>query len=198
MDVPLAPGPTRWGVRTLVHGFTISMLAIAIGAAAFAQSPGAQPKAGEPQQPQLNHSPWTKLCLRGAQAQLACFTGKDAQVESGQQAVAAVLIERAGGSRKLLRVILPLGMQLPRGTRVIIDQGEPRTAPYVICFSSGCISDYEASDELIENMKRSERLVVQAINGQGQGISLPLPLNDFGNAYDGPPSESKGFEELLK
>jgi len=47
---------------------------------------------------------------------------------------------------------------------------------------------------LIENMKRSDRLVVQAINGQGQGISLPLPLNDFATAYDGPPSESKGFE----
>ena len=37
-------------------------------------------------------------------------------------------------------------------------------------------------------MKRGQRLVVQAINGQGQGISLPLPLNDFGKAYDGPPS----------
>jgi invasion protein IalB len=199
VDVPLAPGPDRWSVRALLVGFATSMLAVAIDAAAFAQAPlGAQPKAGEPQQAQLSYSPWTKLCVRGPRAQLACFTGKDAQVESGLQAVAAVLIERAGETRKLLRVILPLGMRLPPGTRVLIDQSEPRNAPYVICFSSGCVSDYEANDELIENMKGSEQLVVQAINGQGQAISLTLPLNDFGKAYDSPPSDPKGFEELRK
>ena len=63
------------------------------------------------------------------------------------------------------------------------------SAPYIICLRTGCIAE-----ELIAKMKRGQRLVVQAINGQGQGISLPLPLNDFGKAYDGPPSDPKGFE----
>jgi hypothetical protein len=43
-------------------------------------------------------------------------------------------------------------------------------------------------------MKTGQRLVVQGINGQGMAISLALPLNDFGKAYDGPPSDPKGFE----
>lgn len=105
-----------------------------------------------------------------------------------------MLIERAGETRKLLLVILPLGMQLAPGTRVILDRVEPMNAPCIICFASGCISDYEASDELLENMKRSERLVVQAVNGQDQAISLTLPLKDFGKAYDSPPSDPKAFE----
>jgi len=57
----------------LVLGFTTLMIAIAIGATAFAQAPPVtQPKAAEPQQPELIYSPWTKLCFRGPQAQLAC------------------------------------------------------------------------------------------------------------------------------
>jgi invasion protein IalB len=112
----------------------------------------------------------------------------DAKVESGLQAVAAVLIEQEGETRKLFRVVLPLGMKLPPGTRIIIDQNQPRTAPYIICFANGCMVDYEANEELIGNMKKGQTLIVQAVNGQGQVISLRLPLNEFGKAYDGPPS----------
>ena len=74
-----------------------------------------------------------------------CFTGKDGRVETGQPVVAAVLIEPEGEPRKILRITLPLGMSLQQGTRAIIDQGQPMTAPYVICFINGCMADYEVS-----------------------------------------------------
>jgi invasion protein IalB len=86
------------------------------------------------------------------------------------------------------------GMRLPQGTRVIVDQGQPLTAPYILCLSDGCVADYEASRELIGNMKKGQGVAVQGINSQGQTISLPLPLNGFGKAYDGPPTEPKVFE----
>ena len=79
-----------------------------------------------------------------------CFTGKDARIESGMPVVAAVLIEPEGEPKKILRVTLPLGMQLVHGTRVIIDQSQPMTAPYVICFTNGCMADYEATADMID------------------------------------------------
>lgn len=153
-----------------------------------------------PEAPQLIFSPWTKFCLKGqeANAKQVCFTGKDGRVESGQPVVAAVLIEPDGEPRKILRVTLPLGMSLQPGTRVIIDQGQPMTGPYVICFNNGCMADYEASGELINNLKKGQGLVVQGINGAGQAISLVLPLNDFAKAYDGPPTDPKVFEAQQK
>ena len=39
---------------------------------------------------------------------------------------------------------------------------------------------------------------MQGINSQGQAISVLLPLNDFGKAYDGPPTEPKVFEAQQK
>jgi invasion protein IalB len=171
-----------------------------------APAPTAQqgPAPGQPQgqgdQVQLIYSPWTKFCLKGqdADAKQVCFTGKDARIESGMPVVAAVLIEPENDPKKILRVTLPLGMQLIHGTRVIVDQNQPMTAPYVICFTNGCMADYDATADMIAKMKTGQGLVVQAINSTGQPISLVLPLADFGKAYDGPPTDPKVFEEQQK
>ncbi len=164
-----------------------------------AQQTPAQGQGGD-QQVQLIYSPWTKFCLKGqdANAKQVCFTGKDARIEFGMPVVAAVLIEPEGEPKKILRVTLPLGMQLVHGTRVIIDQNQPMTAPYVICFTNGCMADYEANPDMIGKMKKGQGLVVQAINSTGQPISLVLPLTDFAKAYDGPPTDPKVFEEQQK
>ena len=166
------------------------------------QTPAPAPGGDQQQQVQLIYSPWTKFCLKGNQqdpnAKQVCFTGKDARIESGMPVVAAVLIEPEGDPKKLLRVTLPLGMQLVHGTRVIVDQNQPLTAPYVICFTNGCMADYEASPDLIGKLKKGQGLIVQAINSTGQPISLMLPLSDFAKAYDGPPTDPKVFEEQQK
>jgi invasion protein IalB len=169
-----------------------------------AGQPGDQAQGGQ-QQMQLIFSPWTKFCLKGAPGQApdpnakeVCFTGKDARVESGQPVAAAVIIEPQGLDKKLLRVTLPLGMQLAHGTRVIVDQNQPMTAPYVICFNNGCMADYEANADLIGKLKKGQGMVIQAINATGQPISLAMPLGDFAKAYDGPPTDPKVFEEQQK
>jgi len=106
-----------------------------------------------------------------ANAKQVCFTGKDGRIESGQPVVAAVIIEPEGEPKKLLRVTLPLGMQLVHGTRIIVDQNPPQQAPYVICFANGCMSDYEVSPEMLGNMKKGQNLIVQAINANGAPLT---------------------------
>lgn len=218
---PIVCKPARPGTRAFALALAATMVCAFAGSDAFAQAPKAeQPKAkaqpktqpkgappapapAETQQqgePQLIFSPWTKFCLKGqeAGAKQVCFTGKDGRVESGMPVVAAVVIEPDGDPKKVLRVTLPLGMSIGPGTRVIVDQGQPMTGPYVICFQNGCMADYEASGELIGKLKKGAGLVVQGINGAGQPISLVLPLSDFQKAYDGPPTDPKVFEEQQK
>ena len=83
-------------------------------------------------------------------------------------------------------------------TGEIVDNGQPMTGPYVICFNNGCMADYEASGELIGKLKKGQGLVIQGINGSNQPISLVVPLADFAKAYDGPPTDPKVFEEQQK
>jgi invasion protein IalB len=162
-----------------------------------APGPGGQPA---DQQVQLIYAPWTKFCLKGqeASAKQVCFIGKDGRIESGQAVIAAVIIEPEGEPKKILRVTLPLGMQLVHGTRVIVDNNAPAQAPYVICFANGCMSDYEVTPELLANLKKGQNLVVQAINSNGAPLTLPLPLAEFAKAYDGPATDPKEFEAQQK
>lgn len=163
---------------------------------------GAPAAGGQPatDQVQLIYAPWTKFCLKGqdANAKQVCFIGKDGRIESGQPVIAAVIIEPEGEPKKILRVTLPLGMQLIHGTRVIVDANAPAQSPYVICFANGCMSDYEVTPELLANMKKGQNLVVQAINANGAPLTLALPLAEFAKAYDGPPTDPKVFEETQK
>jgi invasion protein IalB len=177
------------------------------------QAPAAQQQAAPPQQqqaqggeqPQLIFSPWVKLCNKDAdpKAKRVCVTVKDGRVESGLLVVSVAIIEQDGEPRKLLRMSLPYGVALQHGTRLIVDQGQPATAPFVTCLPpvvppGGCIADYEATADIVGRMKKGQILTVQAIHMNGQAMSPQLDLRDFAKAYDGPPTDPKVFEEQQK
>lgn len=164
-------------------------------APAAQQQPAPQQQAGN-DQPQLMYSPWMKVCGKGPDTnnKQVCVVTKDGRLENGMP-VAIVQLFEPEGEAKVLRITVPLGMQLAHGTRVIIDQSQPQQSPYKICFPVGCMADYAVTDDMIAKMKKGQTLTVQAINMQGTPISLPLPLNDFAKAYDGPPTDPKAFEE---
>jgi invasion protein IalB len=154
------------------------------------------PQAGAEQPPQLMYSPWLKVCGKGPETnnKQVCVITKDGRLENGMP-VAVVQLFEPEGEAKVLRVTVPLGMQLQHGTRMMIDQGPPVQEPYKICFPVGCMSDYPVPDDMIAKMKKGQTITLQAINMQGTPISLPLPLADFAKAYDGPPTDPKVVEE---
>jgi invasion protein IalB len=144
--------------------------------------------------PPITYTPWTKVCVKEqSNNQQVCYTGKDGRLDNGMVAVGATLIESDGTAAKLLHVTLPLGVQLQPGTRLIIDQGQPLTAPYLMCFPNGCMAEYEVSGELLAKLHKAQTMVVQGL--RGQLLSLPVPLADFAKAYDGPPTDPKVYEE---
>jgi invasion protein IalB len=155
------------------------------------------------QQVQLIFSPWARYCTQGLMEQSSeirakevCFTAADGHLASGQKFVIALLIEPEGGDTKLLRVTLPLGVALVPGARIVIDEEQAMTAPYVVCLpKNGCMADYKADADLIEKLKKGRSLAIQAFN-KGRPISFTLPLTGFTKAYDGPVSDPTDLNEL--
>jgi invasion protein IalB len=220
----------RMAGKWLAAGAAAVMLAIGVAPTADAQqqpaqrrpaqpakpaqqpAPQAQPAAPAQQQqqqtaqaPQLIYSPWVKLCNKDSDpnAKRVCVTVKDGRVESGLLVVSVAIIEMEGEQRKLMRMSLPYGVALTHGTRMIVDQGTPATAPFVTCLPpvvppGGCIADYEATADTINRLKKGQILTVQAIHMNGQPMSPQLDLKDFAKAYDGPPTDPKVFEEQQK
>ncbi|MEA2954229.1 MAG: hypothetical protein QOJ96_3749 [Alphaproteobacteria bacterium] len=165
-----------------------------------AQPQGAAQAPGADQMPQLVYSQWIKFCVKpeDANAKQVCLTGIDGRLESGMPIVAVVVIEPEGDPKKILRVTLPVGMHLQHGTRVLIDQGQPLSAPYVVCFNNGCMADYELTPDILGKMKKGQGLLVQGINYNGGAISIPVALTEFAKVYDGPPTDPKILEERQK
>jgi len=205
MNVRTASGPAWGGACALALVLTTAALTLAFASAGFAQTPPAPaPKANEPpqqpaaapDQPQLLWSPWTKFCVKPDEkgAQL-CVTGRDGRLESGFFMIGAALMEPEGAPGKLLRVTLPLGMAIPPGTRVNVDQGQTLSAPYTMCTAEGCMADYEASAELVDKLKKGQRLVVQGMNYQGRVFELTVPLAEFAKANEGTAVDPTIFSE---
>jgi invasion protein IalB len=158
-------------------------------------APGDTAQNGQ-QQLQVIASPWTRYCVKGLTEQSSeigtkevCFTASDGHLASGQKLVIALLLEPKGSDTKLLRVTLPLGVALVPGARIVIDEQDAMTAPYVVCLpQNGCMADYKADGDLIEKLKKGRTLAIQAFE-KGKPIAFTLPLAGFAKAYDGPASD---------
>jgi invasion protein IalB len=167
------------------------------------QAQPAQPApAPAPEIPPLVYSHWTKLCSTNAEAggRTMCRIGKDGRLDSGTPMVGAVLMEVEGDARKILQIMLPLGILLPRGTRVRVDSDEQGALvlPIIVCAGGGCMAQAEASADMVAKLKKGQNLYVQAYNMQQSVFTLAVPLADFAKAYDGPATDPKDMEDRNK
>jgi invasion protein IalB len=160
-----------------------------------------QQQTTQPPAPPVVYSPWTKICppqAAGAQQAPICLTMKEVRLETGQFLAGAALIEKPGEEKKLLRITLPLGMQIPPGTRLTLDSEQPASALYVTCIPNGCMADYEINSQFVERMKKGQQLLLQGVNMPGQVANYTLPLADFAKAVDGPPTDPEEFGRRQK
>jgi len=165
------------------------------------QAPAGDQAAAPPaDQPPIVYSPWTKFCGKdnNPTAKEVCLTVKEARLETGQFLAGAALIEQAGEEKKLFRVTLPLGMQLPQGTRMLLDKEQPMQGRYIVCLPNGCMADFDVTPDFVGKLKKGKELVLQGINLPGQAATYMLPLVDFAKANEGPPTDPKKFEEDQK
>jgi len=134
-------------------------------------------------------SPWMKFCLNET-----CFIGSDIRTECGVIA-SAVLIEQSGEAKKTLRIMLPTHVKRERGLNFAIDQAQPISRPFDPCYPYGCSAAYEAGLELVDQLKHGQALAVTGVGSNNSAIHRMFPLAGFAEAYDGPPTEPKLFEE---
>ena len=154
------------------------------------------------QQMPVVYTPWTKFCGKdqnNPQAQEVCLTVKEARLETGQFLAGAALIEQAGQEKKLFRITLPLGMQLPQGTRMILDKEQPMLGRYVVCLPNGCMADFDVAADFVGKLKKGQQITLQGINLPGQAASYVLPVGtEFVKANEGPATDPKVFEDQQK
>ena len=168
--------------------------------AAAAAAPAAAP-AGDAK----DQSAWVKLCekapnITDPKKELnVCLTHHERlDGNTGMVLVSAAIREVEGQDKKALMVMVPLGMALPPGVQVKVDEGEPVKLQFTLCHAAGCTAEGEATQPVIDQMNKGKQVVVAAINLAGKAIGFPVPLNGFDKAYAGKPVDNEKYKDARK
>jgi invasion protein IalB len=149
------------------------------------KSPAAVPaepaQAGPPPQPG-----WNARCTSASRtAPLECAMEQTAVLSKTGQLIVLVNIRVPGDTRAPVVLIqLPLGLNLPAGAKIQVDDGRPIDLPVQTCETRGCFASSPIATELLAAMKSGKQLKVSFQTLAKENVSIPMPLGDFAAAYE--------------
>jgi invasion protein IalB len=131
---------------------------------------------------------WQMRCETPAGAKVEqCALVQSVQAEDKPNvSLVVIVLKTADGKSRLLRVVAPLGVLLPAGLGLKIDQADVGRAGFVRCTPSGCIAEVVMDDDLLGKLKSGTSATFIVFQTPEEGIGIPVALNGLG----------KGFESL--
>ncbi|MGB6923199.1 MAG: invasion associated locus B family protein, partial [Methyloceanibacter sp.] len=93
-----------------------------------------------------------------------------------------VFYKAIGEDKKLLRVVVPLGVLLPTGLGLKIDDQDVGNAPFLKCSKRGCIAEVVLQEEVIKKLTTGTNAVFIIFDTPEAGIGIPISLQGFGDA----------------
>jgi len=94
-----------------------------------------------------------------------------------------IVLKTADGKSRLLRVIAPLGVLLPAGLGLKIDDVDVGRAGFVRCMPSGCFAEVVMEDKLVEQFSAGQTATFIIFNTPEEGIGIPLALAGFKDGF---------------
>lgn len=131
------------------------------------------------------HGDWQVRCETppGASKQQCALVQSIAAEDRPNIGLIVIILKTADGKNRLLRVIAPLGVLLPSGLGLKIDNVDIGHAGFVRCQPSGCIAEVVMEDKLIEQLKNGKNAVFIIFQTPEEGIGIPLALDGFKEAF---------------
>ena len=95
-----------------------------------------------------------------------------------------IVLKTADNKSRLLRVIAPLGVLLPAGLGLKVDQVDVGRAGFVRCLPSGCVAEVVMEDALMDQLRNGQTGTFIIFNTPEEGIGIPVALSGFKDGYD--------------
>ncbi|MGD1016157.1 MAG: invasion associated locus B family protein [Roseiarcus sp.] len=142
-------------------------------------------------------APWTKICGKDqGSGKEVCYTTRDFGQAADQPPTLAIAVyQMANEDRRIARFLLPVGLLLKPGFRLVIDKGEPIDGKFAICFPNGCFAEAELNGTTLGALKKAQTASVIVRNQANIEVTFDLPMKDFATAFDGPAVDPKALEQ---
>jgi len=85
---------------------------------------------------------------------------------------------------RLMRVVAPLGVILPSGLGLKIDNADVGRAGFVKCLPNGCLAEINMDDKLISQLRTGQTATFIIFQSPEEGIGFPMSLKGFGEGFD--------------
>jgi len=101
--------------------------------------------------------------------------------------LSVVVMKTADKQARILRVLSPLGVLLPRGLGLRIDDADMGATSFIRCLPNGCVSEVLMDDTLINQLRSGKQAVFVIFQTPEEGIGVPISLAGFGEGFDALP-----------
>jgi invasion protein IalB len=131
---------------------------------------------------------WIVRCgTVGEQQQERCQMSQEVSPQDSDQAIMRVAVlypQNADGPAAIFQ--LPLGIILPKGIAIQVDDGEAKRFPVQICVKQGCRADLPLEPSLLEQMKagRNADVIIRSPRVKNGTARLPISLLGFTAAFE--------------
>ncbi len=141
------------------------------------------------QQTQTPFGDWNMRCetppgAQGQQCALMQYVVAESRPNVG---LSVIMLKTADGKAKLLRIITPLGVLLPSGLGLKIDDEDIGRAGFVRCIAEGCLAEVILEDDLLNKLRRGQQATFIVFVSPEDGIGIPISLSGFSAGYDALP-----------
>ncbi|GLK78563.1 invasion associated locus B family protein [Methylopila turkensis] len=135
------------------------------------------------------HGDWQMRCdtPAGAQGEQCALVQSVTADDMPNVGLTVIALKTADKKSRLLRVLAPLGVLLPSGLGLRIDQTEVGRAGFVRCMTNGCVAEVVLEDQLVNQLKSGQSATFIIFQTPEKGIGVPVSLKGFGPGFDALP-----------
>ena len=130
------------------------------------------------------HGDWQVVCKDpppGAK-NAVCALVQSVTAEDKNNIGLTVYFQKFSNGTRVLRVFAPLGVLLPPGLGLKIDDKDVGHAPFLRCHSFACYAQVVVDDPLVDRLKTGKTAIFIIFQTEEAGIGIPISLKGFGEA----------------
>jgi invasion protein IalB len=132
------------------------------------------------------HPDWQIRCDTppGAHSEQCALMQSVTAEDRANVGLTVIVLKTADQKSRLMRVVAPLGVLLPSGLGLKIDNADIGRAGFVRCLPNGCIAEVVMDDELLKKLRSGQTATFIIFQTPEEGIGFPMSLKGFGEGYD--------------
>jgi invasion protein IalB len=131
------------------------------------------------------HGDWQVRCDTPAGAQSEqCVLMQFVTAEDRENVgLTVIVLKTADKQSRIMRVLAPLGVLLPSGLGLRIDDNDMGRAGFVRCLPNGCVAEVILEDQLLSQLQNGATATFIIFQTPEEGIGIPISLDGFGPGY---------------